>query len=215
MTSSVSRALFLSAAAATAAPSIGGTARCGGSIIGAVQRRRSSINSCWSYYGSTCGKSSSRSGALSVRTLTTAAGTATTATTTSIPGDPLSHSPQRGTAAATHATTTTPPRIPPSKLLPQPSLPLHRNRRYRSQPQIHRSSPRQLLSAHAARPSSNAEIPLHRAFSVARPLRHRFFSTTSRFSMTESTEWPAARVRKTFFDHFAERGHTIGESQSY
>jgi alanyl-tRNA synthetase len=25
------------------------------------------------------------------------------------------------------------------------------------------------------------------------------------------TQWPAARVRKTFFDYFAEREHTVGE----
>jgi alanyl-tRNA synthetase len=28
-----------------------------------------------------------------------------------------------------------------------------------------------------------------------------------------ASEWPAARVRKTFFDFFAERGHTVGESK--
>lgn len=29
--------------------------------------------------------------------------------------------------------------------------------------------------------------------------------------MAESLEWPAARVRQTFFDYFAARGHTIGK----
>ena len=41
--------------------------------------------------------------------------------------------------------------------------------------------------------------------------RRRFYSTAARMPPNAS-EWPAARVRKTFFDFFAERGHTVGES---
>lgn len=29
--------------------------------------------------------------------------------------------------------------------------------------------------------------------------------------MAESPQWPASRVRQTYIDFFAERGHTVGE----
>lgn len=40
----------------------------------------------------------------------------------------------------------------------------------------------------------------------------RFYSTATRMPPNAS-EWPAARVRKSFFDFFHERGHTVGESE--
>ena len=40
----------------------------------------------------------------------------------------------------------------------------------------------------------------------------RFYSTATRMPPNAS-EWPAARVRKSFFDFFDERGHTVGESE--
>lgn len=38
----------------------------------------------------------------------------------------------------------------------------------------------------------------------------RFYSSATRMP-PNAAEWPAARVRKTFFDFFHERGHTVGE----
>lgn len=40
------------------------------------------------------------------------------------------------------------------------------------------------------------------------PQRRRFRSTAG--MATDSVQWPAKRVRQTFFDYFEERGHTIG-----
>ncbi len=47
---------------------------------------------------------------------------------------------------------------------------------------------------------------------VAKPrLSIRFYSQSSSLpNMAEEVKWTGLKVRKTFFDFFAERGHTIG-----
>jgi len=61
-------------------------------------------------------------------------------------------------------------------------------------------------------PSSSAFFVhiTHSASSSSRRSRYRFFSSSPLHTMADQVHWTGPRVRQTFLDYFAERGHTVG-----
>lgn len=103
------------------------------------------------------------------------------------------------------------------KLLPRPPLlPLHTF----TSPDIYsptaaRNSRRDLITSAAIRHRKTATLRATRKHFASRPFStSRTTTATTAATMSSQGEWTGVKVRQTFFDFFAERGHTIGKYAS-
>lgn len=104
------------------------------------------------------------------------------------------------------------------KLLPRlpPLLPLHTF----TSPDIYsptaaRNSRRDLITSAAIRHRKTATLRATRKHFASRSFStSRTTTATTAATMSSQGEWTGVKVRQTFFDFFAERGHTIGKYAS-
>lgn len=122
--------------------------------------------------------------------------------------------PAQVPARTTPTATLTADAAPNPKLLP---LPLHT---FTStdiySPTAARNYSRDLLITSAAiRHRKTATLRATRQYFASRPFStSRTTSATAAATMSSQGEWTGVKVRQTFFDFFAERGHTIGKYAS-
>lgn len=104
----------------------------------------------------------------------------------------------------------------PKLHLPPPLLPLHTF----TSPDIYsptaaRNSRRDLITSAAIRHRKTATLRATRKHFASRPFStSRTTTATTAATMSSQGEWTGVKVRQTFFDFFAERGHTIGKYAS-